>query len=561
MPTTATGFANDATVSFVPGQTRYGADVTGKVSPTTQVRVQYDHEANIGIAPQPINTLQDLFAPTTQALPGIQVDNSLTTISAGVQQQVGKATVNVDFLHRDRTDRLSPSASGSSDQLRSRLSMPLTPGITLQAQNETTLSSSVDSVYSDRTGVGLTWALFPGVNLALSQQFYTRGQLAGQAATNLNLNGEYKFGSDTTATARYGITGGQGSWTTQGAIGLNQGWTIAPGLRADASYEHLFGGFFGKTGAGVQFAQPFAVGQSASALGLQGGDSYSLGLEYTGSKDFQASARYQHRTSSGGSNTVLSAAATGKLSPAVTALARFQQAGTANQTITGLGKTTDFKLGLAYRDPRDDRFNALLRYEYRENPSTIPETILLGTGTGSKDHVFALEALYAPSWRWELYGKYALRHSATTLSNELVGSSTVSLAQLRATYHLNYSWDLTGEARWISQPTAGYSETGLLVEAGYYLTPNLRLAGGYSFGRVKDRDFSGSRSAGGFYLGATVKLNDLFGFGVQRPVVASPAAKPAAPSPVVKPVALTSESVLSAPAIAAPASASAPGEL
>ena len=518
---TDTGFANDATISFVPGQTRYGAEVTGSVSDITKLRVQYDHEDNTGIAPRQIDTLQDLFAPRNQAIPGSRVDNSLTTIAVGVQQRLGSTNLDVDLLHRDRQDRLSPDSSGSSDQLRSRFTVPLSKTLTFLAQNETTLSSTVDPVYSDRTGLGLDWAIMPGVNLGLSQQFYTRGQLAGQSITNLNLRGEYKFGTDTTLHARYGILGGVDSWTTQGAIGVNQGWTISPGLRMDLAYEHLFGGFFGRTGAGIQFAQPFAVGQSASSLGLQGGDSYSVGLEYTGSKDFQAGARYEHRSSSSGSNTVISAAATGKISSSLTALARYQQANAANQTLTGLGDTSNLKLGLAYRNPNDDRFNALFRYEYRKNPSTIPDTILFGSGTGSEDHTIALEALYAPNWRWEFYGKYAMRHSSTTLSSDLVGTSTVSLAQLRATYRFGYSWDIVGEARWIAQPSVGFHEMGFVVEAGYYLTPNLRLAAGYSFGRVNDRDFDGSRSAGGTYLGLTIKLNELFsGFGLQKPTSA-----------------------------------------
>jgi hypothetical protein len=44
------------------------------------------------------------------------------------------------------------------------------------------------------------------------------------------------------------------------------------------------------------------------------------------------------------------------------------------------------------------------------------------------------------------------------------------------------------------------------------------VAAGYSFGRVRDRDFGDSRSAGGPYLGVTFKVNKLFdGFGLQKP--------------------------------------------
>ncbi|MEO0853570.1 MAG: hypothetical protein AAFY15_08720, partial [Cyanobacteria bacterium J06648_11] len=169
------------------------------------------------------------------------------------------------------------------------------------------------------------------------------------------------------------------------------------------------------------------------------------------------------------------------------------------------------------RNPENDKFNALLRYEYRKNPSIIPETLFLGRGTGSEEHLFAFEAIYAPNWRWELYGKYAFRDSTSYLANSFVNSSSVSLGQLRATYRLSYNWDILAEARWINQPSAGYSETGFVTELGYYLNPNLRFAVGYSSGNIDDRDFSGSRSANGLHVGMTVKVNELFnGFGLQK---------------------------------------------
>ncbi|MHC5933444.1 TonB-dependent receptor [Nostoc sp.] len=511
-----TGFANNATISFVPGQTRYGAQVTAKVTSTTNVRAQYDHEDNFGIAPQPLDTFEELFAPRSEAIPGSQVNNSLTTISAGIQQRLGKATLDVDLIHRHREDSIPNSAlSSNSDQLRSRFSIPLAKNLTFQAQNELSLSSQKDTVYPDRTILGLNWAVIPGVSVSLAQQFYSSGQYSGNSITSLSVNGEHKLGSDTTLTGRYSILGGANEMTTQGAIGLNNRWTIASGLRLNLAYEHVFGNFFGRTATGQQYAQPYAFGQSASAIGFDGGDSYSVGLEYSDNPQFQASARYEHRSSSGGGNTVITAGAAGKISPALTALVRYQQAGSSNQKLSGLGDTANLKLGLAYRDPNNDKFNALLRYEYRQNPATIPDTILLGSGTGSQDHTFALEAIYAPNWQWEFYGKYALRNSTSYLANDLVGTSMVNLAQFRATYRLGYSWDLVGEARWIGQ--SNYTETGFVVETGYYLTPNLRLSAGYVFGKVDDRDFSGARSAGGAYLGLTVKLNELFdGFGQQK---------------------------------------------
>jgi len=302
-----------------------------------------------------------------------------------------------------------------------------------------------------------------------------------------------------------------------GYFGVDQGLTLAPGLRADFSYEHIFNTTLKQTAAGQQFAQPYAVGSGASALGLTSGDSFSVGLAYTNNPDFQASARLEYSNNSQGSNTLITANALGRATQALTVLAHYQQASASNQTLAGLGTSRDLKIGLAYRNPDSDKLNALLRYEYRENPSTIPDTLLFGNGTGSTDHLLSAEAIYAPNWRWELYGKFGWRHSKSYLAQDLVGSSSISLAQLRATYRLGYRWDVGGEVRWIRQNSTGFNEVGASAEVGYYLNPNLRLAAGYAFGDVSDRDLGNSRSASGPYFGITLKLdNNLlkdFGFG------------------------------------------------
>ena len=514
--TVSTGFANNATTSFSPGQTRYGAQLTGKVTTSTNLRLQYDHEDNFGIAPQPKNTFEDLFTPQTEATPGSLVDNSLTTITAGIQQRFGQANLDVDWIYRDRQDRISTtSLGGSSQQLRSRFSVPIVKSLTFQAQNELSLSSQSDSVYPNRTTFGLNWAAIPGVNVSLTHQMFNGSQTNGNSATSLNVNGEQKVGKDTTVTGRYSIIGGANEMTTQGAVGLKNQLTIAPGLRLNVAYEHIFGSFFTKNATGQQYSQPFAFGQAGSSISFNSGDSYSVGLDYTDNPGFQASTRYEYRNSAGGSNTVISGGITGKVSPSLTALARYQQANSSNQKLIGLGDTINVKLGLAYRDIGSDKFNALFRYEYRQNPATIPDTILLGSGTGSQDHTFAMEAIYAPNWQWEFYGKYGLRNSTSYLASDLAGTSTVNLAQFRTTYRVGYSMDVVGETRLISQ--GNYTETGFVLEAGYYLNANLRLAAGYAFGKVDDRDFSGTRSAGGAYLGLTLKLNELFeGFGQQK---------------------------------------------
>lgn len=387
------------------------------------------------------------------------------------------------------------------------------------AQNEISLSNSPDTVLPDRTALVLDWQVIEGISLRVGQQWFSSGVLAGSTFTTGEIIGSYKPFPDTTLSGRYTLVGGSNTTTTQGAIGLNQRWIVAPGLRVDFGYERIFGNDQVRNSAGVtQVLQPLTTGSNTSTLALQSGDNYSVGIEYTDNPDFKASARYEYRTSSAGTNSVINASALGKLSPALTGLFRYQRSGIANQTINNFGDTSSLRLGLAYRDPANDSFNALLRYEYLQNPNIIPESFIGGIGSGTEEHVFALEAIYSPNWQWEFYGKYALRNNTSYLARDLVGTSAINLAQLRATYRLGYNFDLTAEGRMINQPTAGFNELGFVTELGYYATPNLRLAVGYSSGAVNnDRDFSGSRSAGGLYAAVTIKLNELFdGFGLQK---------------------------------------------
>jgi hypothetical protein len=514
----SSGFSNTATTSFRPGQTRYGASLTANFSPTTQVTVQFDREENVGVAPQVSTSAAALLIPGQYTTPGSAVDNTLTTFQIGVEQRFGDATVGLGFVNRSRRDRIL-GIDTSAQQLVPSLRVPLAPTLEFLAQSELNFGSDVDALYPTRTSLGLQWDVEPGVSVRLTQQFISGG-LQPRSVTSLDTIADYALGDNTSLTSRYSLISGYGGLIGQSALGLNHRIVLAPGLRVNLGFERILNDAFTTTGAGQQFAQPYAVGNlGATALGLQSGTSYSVGLEYTDNPNFQASARIEHRDSLAGDNTVLTAAAAGRVSPSLTTLFRYQQANYANQTITGrLGNSSSLKLGLAYRNPSNDIFNGLLSYEYRRNPSTTPTSLLIDSAIGSTDHTFAFEGIYAPNWQWEFYTKYAFRVNNATLAEDFSYSSTIQLAQFRATYRFAYRWDVLGEVRWITQPSAGYSETGLALELGYYLSPDLRLGLGYSFGSVNSDGFGGSgyRSAGGLYFGVQIKVNELLeGFGLQ----------------------------------------------
>ena len=517
---TDAGFTNAATTSFVPGQTRYGGQASIKLSSSTSIRAQIDHEDNFGTAPRPLTDLEDLLEPGLSPVPGSRVDNSLTTYSLGLAQRFGNSNLEFDWIRRDRTDRTNPDLFDvSSDQLRTRFTTRLSNTLTLRAQNELTISSESDPIYPSRTYVGLDWEFMPGMKLGLGQVFYGDDGLSDRDSyTIFDISGERSLGEDTKIRGRFSSIDGQ---NLGGAIGIEHGITLSPGLRLDLGYEHTFNNTFGSTASGTQFIQPFAVGTGGSSLRTTSGNTYTLGLSYTDNPDLQASARFEHRDSSQGSNTLVNASVVGRLSPSMSALFNYQLNRAANQSIRNIGTTSNLKLGLAYRDPNDDKLNALLRYEHRINPSTLPTNALFGRSIDTSEHLFSAEAIYAPNWQWELYGKYAFRTSQTRINlpadagGDFVSNNNLHLAQLRATYRLGYSWDVSAEARWFGG-LGDYNEIGYALEAGYYPTPDLRLYGGYSGGGAYDDDFGVNRSAGGFYIGVSAKINSLFdGFGLQ----------------------------------------------
>ena len=521
---TDTGFANDATTSFVPGQTRYGGQLTAPLGPATRLRVGVDQENNHGVAPQPADTLVGILDPGAAPAAGTPVDNTLQTVTVGVDQRIRKANLSVGITSRHRTDEIAAdqgSLSGNSAQVETRLTVPVQKNVTLEAENSTSLTANTDAVYTDRTAVGVDWKAKPGLEVRATQQFFGRGQYDGHSLTSVETVAEQKTADGAHLSDRLTLSGGDGGITLQQSLGLGKRWAVAPGLAVDLGYQHISGGFFGKTATGQQYPLPYAAGQSGQSLGVSGGGSISAGVEYTRPATFKASARYESRDSAGGNNTVITGALAGKISAPLTALASYQSAASSNQLLEGLGRASTLRIGLAYRDPLRDTTNLLVHYEYRRNPSVIPDDLLLGSGTGSREQLFAIEGIYAPEWQWEFYGKLARRDSASYLAGDYTDSSRINLAQARATYRFRSNMDIVGDIRWIGQPSTGYHSAGFAVETGFYATPDMRIAVGYSFGRVGDQDFTGEHSSGGFFLGFTAKVNQLLGgFGLERNALA-----------------------------------------
>ena len=146
-------FSNNATTSFVPGQTRFGGELAARLGPTTQVQVQYDEESNFGFATDVLTSASALLAPGQYPSVGAEVDNTLRTVRAGIQQRWGAATLGLDYVHRDRSDRIG-AASATSNQLVPRFGLPITSFLSFKGQSEINFSGESDPLYPTRTTLG-----------------------------------------------------------------------------------------------------------------------------------------------------------------------------------------------------------------------------------------------------------------------------------------------------------------------------------------------------------------------------------------------------------------------
>ena len=530
MQRTDSGFVNNATLSFVPGQTFYGADVSARVSTVSRLFAGWDSQQTDASSSQsdPLDFLGDAASSraTTPSSDGLtQATQSYAATSgrtayAGLEETLRKASLTVKLIDRERSEGALPKAassegtsanpaasvdSGSSGQLQTRLLAPLTPRVTLQALNIATFAGAVDPQYNDRTAVRANWQFNPGFALAATETHYEMGEYAGRNVLSVGSILKQKLDADFDVQQRLTVISGIGGVQLESSTGCDRGWQIAPGLRAKATFERVSAGN-ALSGYTDPLASDSIVPAQAAEYSLLTGSSTSYGgsLDYTGLRDVKVSLGLDDRNSSQGSNTVLSALVSGKLSTSATALARYEKAQSANGSVVGLGDDSSLRVGLAYRNPSDDRFNALLHFDRRDQSNTG----LLGdlAAGASRESVFAVEAIYAPDWRWEFYGKLAARSSASQIDEGLNASSTLMLAQERVTRHLNARVDLAGELRQITQYGGLYHATGGLVEAGYSVTPDLRLSIGYSAGRIRDQEFQGAAQNGGLYMGLTVKL-------------------------------------------------------
>jgi uncharacterized repeat protein (TIGR01451 family) len=139
--------------------------------------------------------------------------------------------------------------------------------------------------------------------------------------------------------------------------------------------------------------------------------------------------------------------------------------------------------GLAYRPVKNNRLNALAKYEFSQDTNNADQNAL----TDYTNHVTSIEALYDLTAQIELYAKGALKWVKEDISPTPTHSLN-ELASSRIRYKFNKWFDLAGLYHISNNPDGNTAKQAAQTEAGFTIFDNLRIALGWCFADYQDDD-------------------------------------------------------------------------
>lgn len=263
---------------------------------------------------------------------------------------------------------------------------------------------------------------------------------------------------------------------TEAAIGLRNRWQLAEGLRLNTSFER------------VQTLSGASLDPSAAVTGA---------IEYTADPLWKGTARLEVRDSASTRGLLSTLGVARKLDADWTFLGKNIYALTQNKATDSTSASTSasqaaqaatqvqerLQLGVAYRDSRTNRINALGRYEFKQ------ERGLVGDEGERAAHIVSTHADYQPNRRMTLSGHLAAKWVLESPGGEKTRSAA-QLASVRATYDVGSDWDVGVATSVLAAGGLQSRKTAVGAEVGYMVQKNLWLSGGYNVTGFKDRDLS-----------------------------------------------------------------------
>ena len=458
---------------------------------------EFGHEANAGIG-IPGST------ETTATLRSHRTLGKRVTLTASLERRIatsaangptfGPQTVNLlpspgatplPITLNGLTTPYVPLTNQSSTQASMGVDWKATHTVDLSVNRVQTLSGEND-VQPTQTDAQLTYDLGKG-GRAYVRERWSSSPIASFAASTQALPAA-TGGMRTTEIGLARPLGGATTVDTSYLVDhtLNGGDVYAAmGVRERLSLGSVKGDAF------VQHAT--AIG-NADTGGGGGFDLYGLSLTYGDpANKFRASGSAQMRTGNG-AGVSISLAATGALSPDISAFASVNDARAAG------ADQADERVGLAWRPSRSDAGVTLLQFERTDGTAVLDNT---------EGGVLSLEQVLRVRERTEVIARYAYK-----VDGDAFYAARSSLAGLRIDQRVGSRLDIGAEVRRADvRGIDGASATALAVEGGVRLGDSTRIGVGYNLRATADPSLATAPTHRGFYTTVTTVVDRLFGWG------------------------------------------------
>ncbi len=319
-------------------------------------------------------------------------------------------------------------------------------------------------------------------------------ELTSQGTRNTTVFGvETEYMKDGQLFNEYRARDAIGGREAEASIGLRNLWKIDDGFRVNTTFERV---------------SPI-LGTNLQNMATAA----TIGFEYTRPEDWKMTGRFEIRVADTEDRYLTSFGYTRKLSSDWTLLARNILFIT-EQTTGGENVEDRFQLGAAWRQTAVDVWNALFRYEYRNQYNNTDPTLPVNRQV----HIFSTHVNWQPQPQLTISGRYAAKLALEDWS----GASYINSAHLIATrvsHDITKRWSVGVNTSTLFSGEGTGIQYGFGPEVGYLVGDNLLVSVGYNITGFYDQDFSEcSYTQKGFWLGMRLQFDEhIFdGFGKSR---------------------------------------------
>lgn len=474
--------------TLTSGRIEGGAKVTHSLAPRTQL---------IGEA---IHTEDQVNRGKRQ---GVRVDVAHTldnqvklTAGARVSEEtagVGGTPAGVGFVDPENPgSTLTPATDLSVRSLRLRADAPVpwTPLAAVFAEYEQ------DVVISSQRMVagGGTWQVNDKTRL------YARHEFISSLGGNFELNetqrnnrtligAETEYMRDGHVFSEYRMQNAIDGPQAEASLGLRNAWQVGQGVRLSTSFERV---------------APLEGTVSRESTAVTGA------VELTGAENWKAAGRLEGRWTDNSDTYLNTLGYARRIDEQWTWLARSIVSVQMNALTEDLYQGR-LLTGLAFRQHGEDRWNSLLRYEYKYEQGS---TFLAPLEFGMRRHVHqaAITTNYQPDRDWILSATWATKYVRESFSADPVGRYFAHMLAARILHDITERWDvgLNLGVTFSDSRSVGVDSVRYAVgpEIGFRIKQNVRIGLGYNVVGFNDRDFDTSSTAQGLFLSLRIKFDE-----------------------------------------------------